>query len=301
MDLKKQHSLDEENYRRPVGTEVRDKDLDLATMEKNERLKRSIHERLYPSASMPDLLQRDDISKAKIDEKPVEIKIHTGVVVDESTQFVTVDEIKMPKRPVRVKMRRAPSIPTSQVKKEEQDVEDPPVQSPKPPTPPVRRQSRSNSLRASQIEIPSSVPPVVMPRRHINQTYMTIESVDDSSNEQPHQIEVPKSILKTDDHHHVTKVHHITFVNVPDSPPSSDDEEFRENRSVEEEETQDVWTRIDIHRSQLKRLQEMESVSRFDESDDPSQESDIDEIPPLPITPPPLNDDKPYLREFSFA
>jgi hypothetical protein len=266
----------------------------MATMEKNERLKRSIHEKLYSSASMPDLLQRDEDVK-KVDTK---IKILTGVLVDESTDFVTVDEIT-PKRPIRVKMRRAPSIPVQQKKneqnskKEEQEIE--PIQSPKPPTPPVRRQSRSNSLRASQKEILSAqqIPPLVMPRRNINQNFVTIESIDDDSNDQENQIKVeqPKSILKTGEDNHTTKGQHITFVNVPDSSSSSDDDE----------ENQDVWTRIDMHRNQLKRLQEMESASHFDESESSTQESEMDETPPLPKTPPPIVDEQPYLRDFSFA
>lgn len=262
---------------------------------------------------MPNLIQGDEKAVKeleKVDMKPrVEIKILTGVVVNESTDFVTVDEMK-PKRPVRVKMRRAPSIPVQEPQKnapenikenkeEKRDDNDTlPTQSVNP-TPPVGRESRSNSLKMLQGEdVTQKMSPLMMPRRQINQTYISIESVDDT-NEQEQPTQVVKSILKTGDESYSAKpVQHITFLNVPDSSSSS----LSEDESTEEE-IQDVWTKIDKHRIQLKRLQDMESVSGFYENDSSlHDESDIeDQIPPLPKTPPPIIDEQSHLRDFSFA
>lgn len=299
-----------------VGPQRRQQDYE--TMQKNERIKRSIYERLNSSASMPDLLQRDEnVSEQTVavkkpermierrfdeEEKPeLRIQIHKGIeVTDESTQFVTVDEIKLPKRPIRVgKVRRAPDIPvhavqvsSDEIKNIQEDVDVEEVTDEtilKPPTPPIRRQSRSNSLRASQIEFLTQLPPLVMPRKNINQSFVSIDSVDETSlaneDEQQEQVQQLKSILKTGNEE-VHKVHHITFINVPDSPSESDDERDREE--IEE----DVWSKIDMHRNQLRRYQETSSESEEIIENDP---------PPLPKTPPPNTEEPIYLRDFIIA
>lgn len=300
LNLKKNNSFDMNHdsysYQRPVSGERSEKDLQ--TLEKNERIKRSIYERLYSSSSMPDLIQRDDYdyNEPKIKESHIEvaekmkIQIHKGIeVTDESTQFVTVDEIKLPKRPARAKVKKAPEIPIqipppieNQKSQEEEIIE---VDPPKPPTPP-RRQSRSNSLRASQIEFLTQLPPLVMPRRNINQNYVPIHSVDESliseedqTEKQPQQQQL-KSILKSGNNEEAqttTKTHHIKFINVPDSPIESSEDEG------------DVWDQINMHRNQLNRFKEDES----------EKEEEIP--PPLPKTPPPVIDEPSYLRDFVIA
>lgn len=280
MDLKRQQNLDD--HTPPIVPQRREKNL--ANLEKNERLKRSIFERLYSSTN--SLTCDDNIMTRDFDNtKTSEIKILTGVVVDESTQFLTVDEIKMPKRPVRVKMRRAPSIPAQQALEDNfKNIEQEKEIEFKPPTPPlVRRHSRSNSLRTSQDKIKLHV--VVMPRKNFNQTYIPSES-----NGQHFDNEHPKSILKIssdENQTHTPKIQHITFVNVPNSSSSSSSSS--ENECSED----DIWTRIDTHRSQLMRLHAYENDFSEVEND----------APPLPKTPPPppLGEEKPYLREFSFA
>jgi hypothetical protein len=297
MNLSKKHSFNHESYsnvHRPINSTKRH-EKDLATLEKNERIKRSIHEKLFASASMPDLLRQEETSKVKLKEEPkIEIKIHKGIeVTDESAQFVTVDEIQPPKRPIRAKVRRAPDPPKPPIQTPVEEV----IEAiPKPPTPPVRRQSRSNSLRAAQIGFNSKLPPLVMSRKNMHQlNYVTINSVDESviTEEEPPL----KSILKTgNEESHSNKTHHITFINVPDSSSEDEQDEF--------EQPQDIWSQIDLHRSQLKRYEEfeVEGVSRFDESESEEEElSDDDNPPPLPRTPPPISDEQPFLREFIIA
>lgn len=309
------------------ATSPQRREQDFETMQKNERIKRSIYERLNSSASMPDLLHREehvtvergvDVIKSErmiaersvdVEEKPeLRVQIHKGIeVTDESTQFVTVDEIKLPKRPIRGKVRKTPEIPVLPVKNSsdeeavievemnQEDVEEIVDETIiKPPTPPHRRQSRSNSLRASQIEFLSQLPPLVMPRKNINQSFVSIESVDETlvSEEQQHQAQQLKSILKTGQEE-VHKVQRITFVNVPDSPSDTSEDE-RENQDIEE----DVWSKIDTHRNQLKRYQEyQESSVKIEESPPPLPKTP----PPLPKTPPPTGEEPNYLRDFTIA
>lgn len=145
---------------------------------------------------------------------------------------------------------------------------------PKPPTP-IRKRSRSNSLKPLEpkddpAELPVNKPPAIIPRKkHINYNKYKestepspIPTLDDDSVQL-----TPKSILKSQpqpqSHQTKTNVH---FINVPDSS---------------DEEDQDIWRKIDAHRQQL--LKNYNTVNP----------------PPLPKTPPPTAD--PSQRNFEFA
>lgn len=264
--MSKEKNLDINSISNKVSNENREKNK--ASMEKNERLKSSIHEKLYSFNSMPDLLQHNGEEKDNL--KTNEIKIFTGVeVVDECVQFETASEINIPKRPARVKLRRAPSIPVHETKNEKKSDEN---QSMEPPT--------SNSLKETQNES-------ILQDEFIKQKYPSIDYSNKKSNIM--RSDSPKSILKTGNEQSSSKSQHITFMDCPQDIPT----DFDENEIFEE--CQDVWKTIEIHRYQLKRSQPIDN--NF------TQDCESDEfLPPLPKTPPPpLDNEQPYLRDFSFA
>lgn len=371
------------------------KSQDIETLQKNERIKRSISDRLYSrqSVSMPDLVQCDEINvlyrERSVDEaihkqisQPV-INIQKGIeesLDDDATHYQTVDEIKefrVVTRPIRAKIKLTSVIAenekqmenvkndkkeeklltsTSMIVEEKKELEhviteeekEEKLPPPKPPTP-LRRRSRSNSLKDSQqsnapvIAVRSSIiqkdiendspatPPVALPRKkHLNSNIkkeeitelntareeinfksvyvetkiadgVDVETIKEmkitsENNElivaeikkevpeiEVHHVEesaTPKSILKTSEARRPSN-NHITFIDVPDSSSSSEDE--GEN---------DIWSQINLHRERLNR--------RFEAADSNSDTSSFTENPPpLPFTPPPTAEIRE--RDFSFA
>lgn len=290
MTLSRQHSRDENSSRvssySSSRKEYERREQDAILAEKNERIRRSIFQRLNSnSMSMPDLVQCD------VPQKNLTIQKGVEEVLDEAAQYQTVDEIReiksVPKVSVKTNVENPKELKTeisSEMNDEEIEI------LPRPPTPPLRRRSRTNSLKPVEPiedsqDLAVNKPPMVIPRKknvNYNSEKVHIKPIDQTDTSAVGKISVqdeeaskltPKSILKSQAHSaqpHQTRTN-VHFVNVPDSS----DEEENDNDD-------DIWRRIDIHREKLS-----------------NKSIDFENPPPLPKTPPPSADLS--QRNFEFA
>jgi len=156
--------------------------------EKNERLRRSIYERLNSTSSMPDLVSdsQPGTYAQKVEEPILNIRKGVESELDESSHYQIVDEIHNTKSvesiPVRVKQSPV-NAKTSEisVQKESNDTmakngkQD---QNLVPPKPPARRRSRASDLTPpadkKDVQEIQVIPPVVKPRKRITKLAVII-------------------------------------------------------------------------------------------------------------------------------
>lgn len=320
-------TLREENMSKETGVsstgtllkQFERRETDPTLVEKNERLRRSIYERLNSSSSMsmPDLVQSESSNIMKKEaSQSIDLTLHESTQVSlEEISHSIVDEIRENKalktifvnpkdnssdKIVSEISREDKELPKIEIEKdiEEEELEIPP----RPPTP-IRRRSRSNSLKPLETtqnnQIVQDVPPIIIPRKkniNYNKNFNNHENIQPTDNKNDYEIVAakeilkheedsnqmtPKSILKSNEQQehttHQTKVN-VHFINVPDS---SSDDEYDDSIEID---NSDVWRKIDIHREQLMKKYEVSNYSP----------------PPLPKTPPPSASDS-QQRDFQFA
>ena len=152
--------------------------------EKNERLRRSIYERLNSTSSMPDLVNdsQPGTYAQKVEDSILNIQKGVESELDENSHYQIVDEIHDTKSvesiPVRVKQNpvKAKSSEKS-VQKEPNDTMAKQDQNLIPPKPPARRRSRASDLthpeEKKDVQEIQITPPVVKPRKRI--THLTVK------------------------------------------------------------------------------------------------------------------------------
>lgn len=300
---------------------------DQAIAEKNARIKRSIYERLNSkngfAASMPDLVQCDEQSFKERDndyfvQPPPrkELTLQKGIEVSLDDATDEIQEINIETVPTAKVISNAAQI--SEIEEnvitevdEEEEMNEIPV---RPPTP-IRRRSRSNSLKPPQADDDKNnqeivlIPPPVKPRKKHANARNTLEFPTEVQQNEDLNAEInlerrpshsqdsnatPKSILKSNDETSNHSKPNVHFINVPDSSESDDDEYGRSytnqvniNFDDDDDDDDDIWKKIDLHRTQLSKKY---VVYGSDEENGP---------PPLPKTPPPSAIDQE--RDFTFA
>jgi hypothetical protein len=313
MSLSKSHSMKEDQRRIEVirstsasesTTEHVDKIAhEMALAEKNERIKRSIYERLHSnnSVSMPDLVQRDDGKRLSPPAKMMAIQKGLEMSLEEeSDEYQMIDdEVVQEIKPTEAFFEAQTLLDEEKDASVPEEIEEE-ISQARPPTP-IRRRSRSNSIKnqlansqpsPDDIDLSenanlSEIPPAVKPRKKHVLASNTIEhaSFEVEENRRSSIDVAPKSILKNSETsaHSSSTVH---FINVPESSSSEDEADFyRENENFS------VWQQIDMHRMQL--------TKAFQLNNDDDSLAENAPPPPLPITPPPRYNAEE--RGFSFA
>ena len=185
---------------------------DSIVAEKNERLRRSIYERLNSNSSMPDLVNdsQPGTYERKIEEPILVIQKGVESELDETAHYQIVDEMQHLKSvesiPVIVKEspvnETSPKISGINSQKDkndktiQNDKESDNFQNKIPPRPPARRRSRGSSLTPSEgkeekkeVQEVQKIPPVVKPRKRNHILTIQINEIL-KENEDPHLNEV---------------------------------------------------------------------------------------------------------------
>ncbi|XP_070491472.1 neurofilament heavy polypeptide-like [Chironomus tepperi] len=172
---------------------VHRRERDSMLAEKNERLRRSIYERLNSTTSMPDLVNDSQAGtyQQKADESFLVIQKGVESELDESAHYQVVDEIHDTKivETVPVRIKESPvSAPTFELcvkpKESHEKItktgnENETIQNSTPPKPPVRRRSKASDLTPpkdkKEVQEIQNIPPPVKPRKRISHLTVKID------------------------------------------------------------------------------------------------------------------------------
>ncbi|CAG9805694.1 unnamed protein product [Chironomus riparius] len=174
---------------------VHRRERDSMLAEKNERLRRSIYERLNSTSSMPDLVNdsQPGTYERKFEEPILVFQKGVESELDEAAHYQIVDEIHDTKLvetvPVRVKERPvkeisaqtfemcAPKKTIDSVAESDEKIEI--IKDSNPPKPPVRRRSKASDLtppkEKKDVQGNQIIPPAVKPRKKISNLTVTID------------------------------------------------------------------------------------------------------------------------------